>query len=162
VVYPLHEDLLVPIGRAILDVHPEFRQELETLKVEGQEKELKFIYLFMPEVNDDRKKVLLDGVDTFHKANKAQMEEARTKYNARVQKALYKAPKEDVEEAENRMDELFDQYTKRVDKAIEDKKNEIEEAHQLWQGKKEEKQKEQQEKQAAEGDDVKSSMKMPK
>jgi len=160
-VYPIHEDLLVPIGRAVLDVHPEFRQELETVQLEGQEKELKFIRLFMPEVNDDRKKALLDGVKTFHEATKGQLEAAKAKYNANIQKALYKSPKEDVEEAENRMDELFDQYSKRADKAVEDKQNEIEEAHKLWQQKKDEKQKAQQEQQAAEGDGVKSSMKMP-
>jgi ribosome recycling factor len=160
-VYPIHDDLIVPIGKAVLDVHPEFRQELETLKIEGQEKELKFIRLFMPEVNDDRKKALEDGVKAFRDAASAQMDAAKVKYTALVEKSLYQCPKEDVEEAHNRLDELTDQYTKHVDKAEEDKKKEIADAYQLWLTKKDEKQKEQQEQQAAEGDGVKSSMKMP-
>jgi len=160
-VYPLHEDLIVPIGKAILDVHPEFRQELKTVKIDGQEKELKFIRLYMPEVNDDRKKTLEDGVKTFRESASAQMDAAKAKYTALVEKGLYQCPKEDVEEAHNKLDEITDEYTKRVDKAEEDKQQEIEEAHKLWQEKKEEKQKEQQEQQAAAGVDVKSSMKMP-
>jgi ribosome recycling factor len=160
-VYPLHEDLIVPIGKAIMDVHPEFRQELKTVKIEGQEKELKFIRLYMPDVNDDRKKALEDGVKTFRDAASAQMDAAKAKYTALVEKALYKCPKEDVEEAHNRLDEITDDYTKRVDKAEEDKQKEIAEAYQLWQEKQDEKQKEQEEKQAAKGDDVKSKMKMP-
>ena len=74
---------------------------------------------------------------------------------------LYKSSKDEIEEAKNRMDELYDQYSKRADKAVEDKKKEIEEAYQLWLEKKAQKQMEMQEQQAASGDDVKSSMKMP-
>ena len=160
-VYPFHDELLVPIGKAIMDVHPEFRQELKNVKIENQEKELNFIRLHMPEVNDDRKKVLLDGVDNFGKATKEQLDAAKSKYKVRVDQKLYKSSKDEIEEAKNRMDELYDQYSKRADKAVEDKKKEIEEAYQLWLEKKAQKQMEMQEQQAASGDDVKSSMKMP-
>lgn len=160
-VYPFHDELLVPIGKAIMDVHPEFRQELKNVKIENQEKELNFIRLHMPEVNDDRKKVLLDGVDNFGKVTKEQLDTAKSKYKVRVDQKLYKSSKDEIEEAKNRMDELYDQYSKRADKAVEDKKKEIEEAYQLWLEKKVQKQMEMQEQQAASGDDVKSSMKMP-
>lgn len=160
-VYPFHDELLVPIGKAIMDVHPEFRQELKNVKIENQEKELNFIRLHMPEVNDDRKKVLLDGVDNFGKVTKEQLDAAKSKYKVRVDQKLYKSSKDEIEEAKNRMDELYDQYSKRADKAVEDKKKEIEEAYQLWLEKKVQKQMEMQEQQAASGDDVKSSMKMP-
>jgi ribosome recycling factor len=160
-VYPFHDELLVPIGKAIMDVHPEFRQELKNVKIENQEKELNFIRLHMPEVNDDRKKVLLDGVDNFAKVTKEQLDATKSKYKVRVDQKLYKSSKDEIEEAKNRMDELYDQYSKRADKAVEDKKKEIEEAYQLWLEKKAQKQMEMQEQQAASGDDVKSSMKMP-
>lgn len=160
-VYPFHDELLVPIGQAIMDVHPEFRQELKNVKIENQEKELNFIRLHMPEVNDDRKKVLLDGVDNFAKVTKEQLDATKSKYKVRVDQKLYKSSKDEIEEAKNRMDELYDQYSKRADKAVEDKKKEIEEAYQLWLEKKAQKQMEMQEQQAASGDDVKSSMKMP-
>ena len=160
-VYPFHDELLVPIGQAIMDVHPEFRQELKNVKIENQEKELNFIRLHMPEVNDDRKKVLLDGVDNFAKVTKEQLDAAKSKYKVRVDQKLYKSSKDEIEEAKNRMDELYDQYSKRADKAVEDKKKEIEEAYQQWLEKKAQKQMEMQEQQAASGDDVKSSMKMP-
>ena len=160
-VYPFHDELLVPIGKAIMDVHPEFRQELKNVKIENQEKELNFIRLHMPEVNDDRKKVLLDGVDNFGKVTTEQLDAAKSKYKVRVDQKLYKSSKDEIEEAKNRMDELYDQYSKRADKAVEDKKKEIEEAYQLWLEKKAQKQMEMQEQQAASGDDVKSSMKMP-
>ena len=160
-VYPFHDELLVPIGQAIMDVHPEFRQELKNVKIENQEKELNFSRLHMPEVNDDRKKVLLDGVDNFAKVTKEQLDATKSKYKVRVDQKLYKSSKDEIEEAKNRMDELYDQYSKRADKAVEDKKKEIEEAYQLWLEKKAQKQMEMQEQQAASGDDVKSSMKMP-
>ena len=160
-VYPFHDELLVPIGQAIMDVHPEFRQELKNVKIENQEKELNFIRLHMPEVNDDRKKVLLDGVDNFAKVTKEQLDATKSKYKVRVDQKLYKSSKDEIEEAKNRMDELYDQYSKRANKAVEDKKKEIEEAYQLWLEKKAQKQMEMQEQQAASGDDVKSSMKMP-
>jgi ribosome recycling factor len=131
------------------------------VKIENQEKELNFIRLHMPEVNDDRKKVLLDGVDNFAKVTKEQLDATKSKYKVRVDQKLYKSSKDEIEEAKNRMDELYDQYSKRADKAVEDKKKEIEEAYQLWLEKKAQKQMEMQEQQAASGDDVKSSMKMP-
>lgn len=160
-VYPFHEDLIIPIGKAILDAHPEFKQSLETAKIPKHEKELKFIRLTMPEVDDARRKVLLEGVDTFHDATKGQFDVAKTKYNIRIEKELYNATKDEIEEAKNRFDELYDQYSKSVDKTVGDKKNEIEEAYKLWQQKKLEKQKEMQEKMAAAGEGVKSKMKLP-
>jgi hypothetical protein len=106
--------------------------------------------------------LLVGGLDDHPGAiTKEQLDAAKSKYKVRVDQKLYKSSKDEIEEAKNRMDELYDQYSKRADKAVEDKKKEIEEAYQLWLEKKAQKQMEMQEQQAASGDDVKSSMKMP-
>lgn len=160
-VYPFSDDLIMPIGHAIMDIHPEFKQDVEVVHLEQQNKDLKFIRLTMPEVDEARHKVLIDGLDTFLDASKTQFDATKTKYTLRMEKELINAKPDEVDEAKNRFDTMYDDYSKRRDKAIEDKKNEIEESYQRWQEKIAEKEKEMQEKMAAAGDDVKSKMKLP-
>ena len=160
-VYPFHEDLIKPIGLAVAEIHPEFKQKLESIHMEEQQKDFKYLSLTMPEVDKNRHDILLQGVDAFADLAKGQSDAAKARYTIRLEKELYGRPTDEADEAHNRFKETLDDHNKRVKSIIEDKQNEIEEAYKRYQEKQAEKEQSKLEQIAAEGTDVKNQLKMP-
>lgn len=160
-VYPFHEDLINPIGLAIKEVHPEFKQKLETIHIEEAKKDFKYLSLTMPEVDQPRHDVLLQGVDVCADVTKGQTEAAKVQYTARLEKELLDSPGEEVDEAHDNFDAVLDEHNKRVQSILDDKHNEIEEALQRFQQKLAEQAQSQLEQMQAQGADVTSQLQMP-
>ena len=86
----------------------------------------------MPEVDDDRYDVLMDGVKALYDQCKAECDRIKADYVAIITEKTIGLPEEDVEEAKNALEERFKMYTDYIDGYRDNKVQEIEEAHTRW------------------------------
>lgn len=159
-IYPHDESFLMPIGHAIMEVHPEFKQNVEIFQLE-EDKVFKYLSLTMPDVDKNRHDLLLQGVDAFFDEAKGQTEFAKGKYTIRLERALLNSPEEDIKEAKDKFDAIYDNHVNRIQQTVEDKQKEIEDAYALYQQKQAEQEKSQLEQAAAQGADVVNQIQMP-
>ena len=138
-IFPKYDEDMMLIGKSILSVHPEFKQRVDTMKVEKVDNEgnpteadAHYIRVTMPEVNDDRYDVLKDGVDVAYKACKTQMESANSKADMQLGKLTIGESEENIELIKQERDKLNEQWNNQRDKLYEQKLKQIEEAHQKW------------------------------
>ncbi len=160
-VYPMNQDNVPEIGKGIMFVHPEFKMEIKEWenypkaeKVEGE----KYVYMLftMPEVNKDRRDVLLDGVKVLHDQWDAKCKEVRTDSTTKLMACLDGQDKDTVDKLKDQLDDYYNTCHDRGESLTEDKKKEIEEGYQRYlQG-----QKDQEVADKAKGEDVGLSMKM--
>ena len=160
-VYPFHEDLLPMIGKAIAEVHPEFKQSLETLHSKSTDKDIRYLQLTMPEVDKNRRDLLMDGVDLNFNDCKAKCEAAKQKYLFELTDKMQGSSERDTNEAKERFNKMSDDNMKMAQAATDKKKKEIEEAYQRYLSKQADKNAAENEQKAAEGRDVSPSMKLP-
>lgn len=150
-IYPIHEDLIVHIGQGVAEIHPELKQSVEAIPLNAPEQEgsrepeqgqneFKYLRLTVPEVDKNRRDLLLKGVDAYHDEANTQMDAAKVKYTALLQKEMFGQSKDEMQEAQELFDNTYDQHTGMTDKAVADKQQEIEEAYQRYLEKKEEEQ----------------------
>lgn len=157
-VYPFHEDLLPMIGKAIAEVHPEFKQSIETLHSKSKDKDIRYLQLTMPEVDKNRRDLLMDGVDLNFNDCKAKCDAAKQKYLFELTDKMQGSSEQDADEAKERFDKMSDDNMKMAQAAADNKKQEIEEAYQRFLSKQAEKDAAQKEQEAAEGKDVATQM----
>ena len=161
-IYPSHEDLIVPIGQGIAELHPELKQSIEAIHVDEPEpKDFKYLRLTMPEVDKARHDLLLEGVDAYYEVAKGQLDVAKVKYVARMEKSIFGQPKEEVDVARGMFDETFNQHAEMVEKTVADKQTEIEEAYQRYLERRVQQEQSRLEQAAAQGLDVLNQMQMP-
>lgn len=160
-VYPLHEELLQPVGLGVMQVHPEFKQSIQTVHLDSKNKDIRYIQLTIPEVNKDRYDVLNNGVDAFYNETKAQLDINRQKYLIELNTTMADESKVDVDEAKEQFDKLYDDNCKMAQQSVDDKKKEIEEAYQHYLEKVNERNLAEQDQQAAEGQGIIDKMKLP-
>jgi ribosome recycling factor len=160
-VYPLHEDLLTSIGKGVMHVHPEFKQSLQTVHIESKNKDLRFLRLVVPEVDDDRRDALNNAIDVFYNETKTQYEVNRNKYLIELNSVMKGEPKADIDEAKETFDKIYDNNLDLAQRSIDEKQKEIEEAYQRYLTKMTEKAQAEKEQAAAEGEAVTHSLKMP-
>ena len=160
-VYPLHEDLLTSIGKGVVHVHPEFKQSLQTVHIESKNKDLRFLRLVVPEVDDDRRDALNNAIDVFYNETKTQYEVNRNKYLIELNSVMKGEPKADIDEAKETFDKIYDNNLDLAQRSIDEKQKEIEEAYQRYLTKMTEKAQAEKEQAAAEGEAVTHSLKMP-
>lgn len=162
-IVPKIQDDLRDIAKAVKVAHPEFIQEIVKETVDpgdGSSQEVSYLKLTMPEVNDDRRDVLNQSVDTFYKMCKAQMEKAKTE--ADVQFAALSADMSplEVDNMKQAVDEVSDMWVKKREEIHDEKLKEIEDAYNQWLTHQQTSAQQQQEDDAAHNQNVGSSMKM--
>ena len=167
-IIPKYDDDLVSIVKGIAMTHPEF-------KVEGQKKtvdttdgqgnniytEVKYLLVTMPEVNDDRYDVLKNGVDAVYNECKVQMESVNTISKAKFAQLATGENKEDQDRLDEAIKKLNKQWDEQRDKIHQAKLDEIEEAHNRWLTKKQEKAGGGRDSDDANGQQAALSMKLP-
>ena len=158
-VFPKVEDDIFIIGKGILEAHPEFQMSQETMK--SGDDEMQYLRFTMPKVDKNRRDVLLQAVDLFHEECKKQLLETKGKYQPQLADKLPNLSKEEADKAQDEFDNIYKANTDSAKETVEDKKKEIEEAYQRYLEKKKASEQAAQEQQAAEGEDVKSQLKMP-
>ncbi len=163
-VYPKASELTYYIGKAIAKIHPEFKQEIveeennDSTK-EGEEE--KSILLTMPKVNKDRRDALMDAVKAFYEEAKTNL---TTNYEVYTQQVLFKlmdASAEEIDEAKKSLEDIKKQNFELIDTYRDNKEKEIEEAYQRYLEQKTEKDKTQQEHEAATNKQATQGFKMP-
>jgi ribosome recycling factor len=120
-----------PLCKAIMKEHPEFKQDL--VKPENGEEDERILILTMPEVNKDRRDVLIDSVNVLFDGCKAKMDKTSAEYRLKLEKKILTLPTEDERtEAKDALDSSIKNHQGIVDKVKEDKVKEIEEAYQRY------------------------------
>ena len=158
-VYPKLDEFIFNICKGVMEVHPEFDMSQETYR-HGDE-DIRYLRFTMPAVNSDRRDVLNQGVDAFYEEAKKQFKETKAKYLIRLTEKVQKVSKEDADQAQDRFDNNYKTITDMAEDLINDKKKEIEEAYQRYLEKEAVREQEAQEQLAAEGEDMKSKLKLP-
>ncbi len=173
-VYPKDPGLLFSIGKAIAEYHPEFKQEIVEEKDEEDSKNgsssaseeededaNKSILLTMPEVNKDRRDVLMDGVKVLYEQLKTTMDTNIQYYTQQVVTDLAGAPVSEINEAKEGVKDIKEQHYDLAKTYRENKEKQIEEAYNSYLEKKTGKEKSRQEHEAATNKQATLSFKMP-
>jgi hypothetical protein len=167
VIIPKFDEDVTQIGLAIANVHPEFKQKVESTTVEVPQSdgsmrkvESNYIVVTMPTVDDDRYDILKDGVKLSYDECKARMEAANAKADVTFAELTVDEDKENIENIKQEREKLNDQWYGQRDKLYNEKLQEIEDAHNKWLAGKAETVQRQQEEDAARGEDVTYSMRM--
>jgi len=166
-IIPKFEDDLLDVAKAITIAHPEFKQKMEKLEIEVTDKEghpknrdVPYILVTMPDVDDDRYDVLKDAVKLCYEDCKAQMEMTNQQSQIKMAPLLVDETPEDNDMVKDSIDKLNQEKNELRDKLYKEKLDEIEEAHNRWLAKKNVEDQKKQEEAAARGKDVVSKMKM--
>jgi hypothetical protein len=127
------------VAQAIFKEHPEFKQEMKTMKVNASvdenkpdEQDVPYIQLTMPEVDDERYDVLKNGVNAIYEANKAQMEAVTAKADAKFAELIVDESKKDIEQLKEARDKQTKTWYEQRDSIYNNKLKEIEEGHNKW------------------------------
>ena len=131
---------LKDVGQGIAMTHPEFKQNVESLHIDALDaqgnpvkRDVPYILLTMPEVNDNRYDFLKQAVDTFYQECKTLMDKATAQAKGQIAMNIIGEPEEDVDGMNKAVDKLKEDKDKQRDKMHEEKLHEIEEAHKKWQ-----------------------------
>lgn len=155
------------IALGVMMEHPEFKQSreemtLDTVDEEGRsiKKDISYLLLKMPEVDDNRYKVLKDGVEVVYNDCKAAMELANTKGEANISPLLVGESDEDIEKLKKVRDKVNAEWTDHREKLYHEKLQEIEDAHNFWMADRVEETLTFMQDEAAHNDDAGSSMRL--
>ncbi len=169
-IFPKAPELLFAIGKAVVEYHPEFKQEVvddnendendSSSKIED-ENENKSLLLTMPEVNKDRRKVLLDGVKALYEELKVTLDANVELYTQRAVAELAGAKAEEINEAKDGIKSIKKQHYDLAKSYRENKDKQIEEAYKRYQEQKAQKEKSKKEEEAAINKKAGQAFKMP-
>jgi ribosome recycling factor len=141
IVVPNYTDDMDNIAKSIAMIHPEFKQTVDKWEVESlnqkQEKVIKnvpFIQLTMPEVNDDRYDLLKETTDLAYDDCKARMEAAKVKATGEVERLLADMTEDEADEVKNAFEQLSEEWESKRDDIHEAKIEEIDNAYNNWLG----------------------------
>jgi len=121
------DDDIGMLARGVAEVHPEFIQSVEEMEDENH-----FLRLTMPEVNDDRRKVLEDAINLCHDECKARLDALNVFYTAAVEVHLAGEPADVVKEVNENLKAVKDEFAKIREQYKSDKLKELEEAHKRY------------------------------
>ena len=137
VIVPTYTDDLPHVAQGIAMVHPEFKQSIENMKVDSMnikqekvERDIPYILLTMPEVDDDRHDFMKEMANTIYEDCKVRMEEEKTKAAAQLVPLLTDDPEAD--DITRYFDMLAKEWQTKRDNMHEAKIKEIEDAYQEW------------------------------
>jgi hypothetical protein len=138
-VVPNFEEDLPKVCQGVLFEHPEFKQDIEAMTVDSVDEEGKptqrkvpYLLLTMPKVNNERYKVLKDGVKALYNECKAVMELTNTKADMKFAPLLVGESEEDLEKLKKLRDKLNADWTEHREQIYHEKLQEIEDAHNMW------------------------------
>jgi len=167
VIIPNFDEDMPSVGNAIFAVHPEFKQKMETTKVDmldenGQTKthEVKYLLVTMPDVDDDRYDVLTNGVKAAYEECKFQMETTNKVSSVKFAELAAGETEEELDRLKKELEKMNKQWNDHRDKLYNDKLQEIEDAHNKWLAELDEQEQKRQEEEAAHSESVARSMKL--
>lgn len=127
-IFPLTNDLLMPIVKGLFQAHPEYKVEIPQVE-DSEDPEDRFIQATMPDVDDNRHDLLMDAVSTLSDACDTQIEATFTLYTGKIATLLAQATPEELDEAKNALEDTHKQHKDLCKQFREQKENEIEDAY---------------------------------
>jgi hypothetical protein len=138
-IIPHYDEDMAALGFGITRVHPEFKQDIQSMKVNSvdetgnpKEVDVRYILVTMPEVDDNRYDVLKDGVKVCYEECKTQMQVCNSKADVRFAQLTVVEADEDIEKLKKAREKLNEQWNGKRDQLYNDKLKEIEDAHNKW------------------------------
>jgi len=121
------DDDIPLLSKGVIEAHPEFIQSVEEMEDENH-----LLRLTMPVVNDDRKKVLEDAINLFHDECKAKMESINAFYTTAIEVQLAGETKEVIDEVNENVKTIKDEFAKIREQYYTDKLQELEDAYRRY------------------------------
>lgn len=141
IVVPNYTDDMNSVAQGIAMIHPEFKQTVDKWEVESlnqnQEKVMKnvpYILLTMPEVNDDRYNLLKETTDLAYDDCKTRMEAAKVKSTGEIEGMLADMTEDEAKEVKNAFKQLSEEWESKREDMYQQKIEEIDEAYNKWLG----------------------------
>lgn len=166
-IFPKFDEDMDALQQGIAVAHPEFKQKIESMKVdtvdrEGKSKQTdaRYVLVTMPDVDDERYDILKDGVKLAYDQCKAQMDAANAKADVRLAELCVGESKENMDLIKQERDKLNEQWEGHRDKLYNEKLQEIEDAHNKWLADRDAKEQKRQEDEASHSDSAAHSMKI--
>ena len=166
-IFPHYDEDMQALQQGIMAVHPEFKQKIESMKIdvttkggESQEQDARYVLVTMPEVDDDRYDLLTDAVKAMYEQCKGQMEAANTKADVKLAELTAGEDKETVDLIKAKRDELNEEWNAKRDDIYNAKLQEIEDAYNKWLSQVGQQELARMEEEDARGNDVARSMRM--
>lgn len=136
-ILPKYDEDMKAICEGIAKVHPEFKQKELTLQVEGIDgegtsRDVRYLQLTMPDVNDKYYKTLKDAIDVFYQQCKTLMEAAANQAKAEIAIQAAGEPEKDVDGIKKEIDKLIKKSEERRDQLRDKKEKEVEDAYKVW------------------------------
>ena len=138
---PKEMEMLPFIQKGIAETHPEFKQEVVKPKEDEHffvansadyDKE-RHIVCTMPEVDKNRYDLLKQSVKALYDERMVEMDKIKVKYTELLSDRTRELPKQEADEAKNKLEEIVKQYSEICKTYRDNKEQEIEEAHNEWQ-----------------------------
>ena len=159
IVEPLYEEDFFAVGKAVMETHPEFKQEIKSFDGYAEEDpEGKFLFYTMPEVNKERHDALLQAVDAFYGECQQKMDVAKQTSITQLAVLQADASPEEIEKTTDMVNDIMKQYNDFRDSTRDTKKQEIEDAYADYQKRQAEKQAQESEKQQEQGNPLQMNL----
>ena len=138
-VVPNFEEDLPAVAQGVFLEHPEFKQDIQKMTVDGVDEEGKpvssdvpYLLLTMPEVDDDRYKVLKDTAKVLYDECKAAMELATASADVKLSPLMVDESEDEIKKFNKMRDQLEADWNGHREKVYQEKLQEIEDAHNMW------------------------------
>ena len=159
---PKEQDFLFDICKAVAQAHPDYKIGQKSINGEEEDsldgEEDRYVLCTMPEVNDDRHDVGMNYVKAIYEEMTAKIDTTHAAYGAEIIKQLASAKPEEIDEAKEELQKIYDQMKDICKSYREEKEKQIEEAYQDYLKKKGEAEQAESERQAARGEDKSSRL----
>lgn len=159
---PKEQDYLFAICKAVAQAHPDYKIKQKPMDEDGEEngeeessdgEEDRYVLCTMPEVNDDRHDAGMDYVKAIYEEMTGKIDAVNAAYGAKIAKQLAGAKPEEMDEAKEELQKVYDQIKDICKSYREEKEKQIEKAYQDYLKKKAEAEQAESERQAARGED---------
>ncbi len=128
-VIPKFDDAIPYIVKGIASAHPEFKLEMKTMEINGEEK--KYLLYEMPEVDQNRRDLLNGAVKSLHDEAKIRIDGIKADTKMSFGELLKDSP-QDLDEVNKAVDDAYDNYIGKIDDLLFDKEQEIEEGYKRY------------------------------
>jgi len=128
-VIPTVDDAIPYIVKGVASAHPEFKLEMKTMEINGEEK--KYLLYEMPEVDKNRRDLLNGAIKSLHDEAKVRIDEVKVKTKLSCGDLLKGSP-QDLDEVNKAIDTAHENYIGKINDLLVEKELEIEQGYQRY------------------------------